>query len=64
MDYSVSLHISKSYISHFINSILPTSQHPYIQETTKIDTLFHFIYKKLSMYNGKHILHNGEYQSK
>ena len=42
---------------HQISSIttLPTSQHPYIQETRKIDTRFHSIYKKLPTHNEEHI---------
>ena len=43
---------------------LHTFQHPYIQETRKIDTLIYFIHKKLPTQNGKQILHNGEYQSR
>ena len=41
MDYKVRFYISTLYISNFINSVLPTSQHPYIQETRKFDTCFH-----------------------
>ena len=34
---------------------LHTYQHPYIQETRKIDNHFHSIYKKLPTHNKEHI---------
>ena len=55
MDYKARFHISTLYTSNFINPILPTSQHPYIQETRKFDTWFHSKYKKLHTQTGKQI---------
>ena len=59
MSYTRNIHIN---IIHQISSIqaLPTYQHPYIQETRKIDTFY--IQETSYTQNEKQILHNGEYQ--
>ena len=38
MDFKVRFHISTLYTSHFIIQTLPTFQHPYLQESRKLDT--------------------------